>query len=501
MTLTVVVGSSGSGKTTFLNDVHKSHKCIYIRQYHNMRPYICASRIPNFDPTRLPYWDIYQREGTAEAIKVGGTMAGQFTAGLSGGQRKLLLFELICQRTAGQSELLIVLDEPFAGVTDDFVPFIVERLNEMRKKHNVLLVTNDHVETLTSVADNTITVSAIDRTKVQINKDRYYDREKVIVALSVGNEYRYKASSADWKFFFDVELASNTDLVGIAAFSVFSFSLFLATFWDSSEDSAALILVAGSLVAFFCINPYLLSLVEWRNAMNEEAEALVHASKGMNKALKTMLTLVLIVILSIIEFGIVNAVVDGFSSAEYWIAMFVDSASMTFPFIGLGLYTALPFQTTDVLSVMPFTLMIFLSTTFSPGSGVAGLKELRYLFTRFYFWCIVPSVQDDMEGCLESRGLNLLFMILSGMLGLFLFLVWLVIAKMIKSRDAAMAKSKQSKMVDDEFKQLQATMYGRKQGADISVRISAPSMSSRDGDTESDGLGLSQHRSGGEESV
>jgi len=35
----------------------------------------------------------------------------------------------------------------------------------------------------------------------------------------------------------------------------------------------------------FSVNPYLLSLVEWRNAMNEEAAALVHASKGMNKAL------------------------------------------------------------------------------------------------------------------------------------------------------------------------------------------------------------------------
>ena len=32
MTLTVVVGSSGSGKTTFLNDVHKINKCTYIRQ-------------------------------------------------------------------------------------------------------------------------------------------------------------------------------------------------------------------------------------------------------------------------------------------------------------------------------------------------------------------------------------------------------------------------------------------------------------------------------------
>ena len=84
-----------------------------------MRPYITVKRIPNFDPTKLPYWKIYESEEKADSIKVGGTMAGEFTAGLSGGQRKLLLFELICQRTANQSELLIVLDEPFAGVTDD----------------------------------------------------------------------------------------------------------------------------------------------------------------------------------------------------------------------------------------------------------------------------------------------------------------------------------------------------------------------------------------------
>ena len=80
-----------------------------------------------------------------------------------------MLFELISQRTALQDNLLIILDEPFAGVTDDFVPFIVERLNEMREKHNVLLVTNDHVETLKKMADNTITVSAINRGKVRIN--------------------------------------------------------------------------------------------------------------------------------------------------------------------------------------------------------------------------------------------------------------------------------------------------------------------------------------------
>ena len=90
MTLTVVVGASGSGKTTFLEDVHKLHKCCYVRQYHTVRPYIQVRKIPNFEPSRLPYWDLYANktvEGGAKnasynpAIKIGGTMAGEFTAG------------------------------------------------------------------------------------------------------------------------------------------------------------------------------------------------------------------------------------------------------------------------------------------------------------------------------------------------------------------------------------------------------------------------------------
>jgi hypothetical protein len=96
-----------------LNDTTKSNKCTSIRQYHNIRPYVTVSKTPNFDPSKLPYWDIYVNEGKADTIEVGGTMAGEFTAGLSGGQRKLLLFELIYQRTA-----------------------------------NILLVTNDHVENI-----------------------------------------------------------------------------------------------------------------------------------------------------------------------------------------------------------------------------------------------------------------------------------------------------------------------------------------------------------------
>ena len=124
-------------------------------------------------------------------------MAGNFTAGLSGGQRKLLLFELIYQRTADQSKLLIALDEPFAGVTDDFVPFIVERLNEMRKKHNIMLVTSDHVDTLTKMADNTITVSALDRTIVKVNDKEGVDRQRSIFALSIGDDCDFQTSDED----------------------------------------------------------------------------------------------------------------------------------------------------------------------------------------------------------------------------------------------------------------------------------------------------------------
>ena len=149
-----------------------------------MRPCVAVTTIPNFDPTKLPYWKIYEVEGTASKIPVGGTMAGEFAAGLSGGQRKLLLFELIVQRTLEHEPLLIVLDEPFAGVTDDFVPWIVERLKVLRQYHNIVLVTNDHVHVLMELADNTIRVSAVDRSVVQINQlEHPVDREETILAL------------------------------------------------------------------------------------------------------------------------------------------------------------------------------------------------------------------------------------------------------------------------------------------------------------------------------
>jgi ABC-type branched-subunit amino acid transport system ATPase component len=51
---------------------------------------------------------------------------------------------------------LIILDEPFVGLADDFVPFIVGRLNQMRQQHNILLVTNDHIKISTEMAKSKV---------------------------------------------------------------------------------------------------------------------------------------------------------------------------------------------------------------------------------------------------------------------------------------------------------------------------------------------------------
>ena len=74
------------------------------------------------------------------------------------------------------NDLLLCLDEPFAGVTDDFVPYLKGRLEDMAKRHNVLLVTNDHVDAMRKLAKNTIVVSAIDRSTVTINETAKVDR-------------------------------------------------------------------------------------------------------------------------------------------------------------------------------------------------------------------------------------------------------------------------------------------------------------------------------------
>lgn len=470
MTLTVVVGASGSGKTTFLEDVHKLHKCCYVRQYHTVRPYIQVRKIPNFEPSRLPYWDLYANktvEGGAKnasynpAIKIGGTMAGEFTAGLSGGQRKMMLFELVRQRTESSNDLLIVLDEPFAGVTDDFVPYITSVLEEMRTKHNILLVTNDHVGTLTKLADSTITVSAIDRAKVLLNGVSY-EREVALHAVAVGNEYQHHAGSQDLLFFANTELFTNPQVASTITFTIVAMLFFLLSYWDSKPGSEALVLVALQIICFFALNPYLVALADWRNTMKEEAEALMHFSVQMNLALKSCIVLLLLTVISVIAFGCLQGVMQSntLGGVELWVMMLFDSASLTFPFICFGLYSALPLQAVTIFASLPFLFMIFFSTTFSPGSGVEGVKALRYLFARFYFWCHVPGYKEVMEGCPADDTL-VWYTILTGCLGLILFLIFQVVrvtvVRMRKQRKDNKARAEIS--MKPEYKDVQNELY------------------------------------------
>ena len=469
MTLTVVVGASGSGKTTFLEDVHKLHKCCYVRQYHTVRPYIQVRKIPNFEPSRLPYWDLYAKktvEGGAKnasynpAIKIGGTMAGKFTAGLSGGQRKMMLFELVRQRTESSNDLLIVLDEPFAGVTDDFVPYITSVLEEMRTKHNILLVTNDHVGTLTELADSTITVSAIDRAKVLLNGVSY-EREVALHAVAVGNEYQHHAGSQDLLFFANTELFTNPQVGSTIAFTIVAMLFFLLSYWDSKPGSEALLLVALNLICYFALKPYLVALADWRNTMKEEAEALMsRRSVQMNLALKSCIVLLLLTFISIFAFGCLQSCIGTLGGVEVWVMMLFDSASLTFPFICFGLYSSLPLQTVTILSSLSWLFVIFFSTTFSPGSGVEGVKALRYLFARFYFWCRVPGYKEMMEGCPADDTL-VWYTILTGCLPLILFVVFqfvrVTILNMRKQRKDNKARAEIS--MKPEYKDVQNELY------------------------------------------
>ena len=475
-----------------------------------LRPYIPVSCIPQFDPTRLPYWDLYTERDQQESIALGGTMAGQFTAGLSGGQRKVFLLELLCQRLEQQKQqgkqehFLILLDEPFAGVTDDFVPYIVRRLQQLqstkqkRQAITLVIVTNDHVSAVTSpkVADHVLHVSSLDRSIVQLTSNVNQDdddakitssshhnesdnkensmvdtisvpRDDILWALcspipaslvmdkpanelrQSDDEFQQEGSSssstpndgtsqatplnspstrlsiADLAFFWKVEIVASRFWLLLLSSVVICFGFFLLCLWDSDDTTAAaLVLMASTLLSFFAMNPFVLPLVDWRYAVQQEGQAWLFGSSSRRRVgggalaphvgpqgiLKFSSLLIILIVLSVLQFLVVNAVTGSFSSPssfwkfDIWLGMIMDSIAHCVPGMILGIFSNMDFTMVQLVGSVPVMLTIFFSTTFSPCSGVQVVKELRYLTSRFYFWCFVPGVQDLMEGCPSTRG-------------------------------------------------------------------------------------------------
>merc|ERR1711865_812924 len=215
----------------------------------------------------------------------------------------------------------------------------------------------------------------------------------------------------------------------------------------SKKGQEALVLVGLQIVAFFAINPFLISLADWRNTVTEEADALMHASVQTMMHLKSVVTLILLIVINVITFGCLIACLDtaATNDAGMWVSMLFDSASLTLPFICFGLYSKLPLQIVQILASLPFLFMIFFSTTLSPGAGVTGVKALRYLFARFYLWCRVPGVLNQMEGCL----------------GMVLFIIFQIVRVFVVKRadESKTKKIKEEIAAKPEFAKIQSELY------------------------------------------
>jgi hypothetical protein len=86
-------------------------------------------------------------------------------------------------------------------------------------------------------------------------------------------------------------MGMNSALLSLFLFSFVAYAMFLVSLWESVANNIGLVVIGAQMVVFCTFNPYLMSLVDWRNAIHEESEALIHSSKGMNKFLKMILTL------------------------------------------------------------------------------------------------------------------------------------------------------------------------------------------------------------------
>ena len=72
---------------------------------------------------------------------------------------------------------------------------------------------------------------------------------------------------------------------------------------------------------------------------------------------------------------------------------------------------------------------------------------------------MIPSVEDDMEGCPDDS-VNLVYMILSAVLGVILFVIYDVIRKLVQKSKTEKVTKKQQQLKDHEFADLQIELFG-----------------------------------------
>jgi len=114
--------------------------------------------------------------------------------------------------------------------------------------------------------------------------------------------------------------------------------------------------------------------------------------------------------------------------------MFCDVTWLSFTALLTSIYTDLPVHSTMMIGTLPFLFMTLFSTTFSPGSGLDVVSDLRYLFPRYYFWCMLPDVQDSMEGCPTDESMTVVYLVLSTILPFLIFGLANGISRSIRTR-------------------------------------------------------------------
>jgi hypothetical protein len=73
---------------------------------------------------------------------------------------------------------------------------------------------------------------------------------------------------------------------------------------------------------------------------------------------------------------------------------------------------------------------------------------------------MLPTVKDDMEGCPADSTLNVVYMVLTGILGVGIFLVYEMIRALVRACHTKKTITKKNKLKDAEFKDLQIELYG-----------------------------------------